>query len=94
MELPGLGNDPAAKGLLALQKEVDPNILFLSETKMNGRRMEPFRRKLGLTNLVVKDCEGRSGGLALFWKKNIDLRVNLLCSTFVDVDVVENDGFI
>jgi exonuclease III len=63
---PGLGNDPAAKGLLALQKEVDPNILFLSETKINGRRMKPFRWKLGLTNLVVKDCEGRSGGLALF----------------------------
>ena len=52
----GLGNGPAIRSLLNLQKEEDPDILFLSETKMDSRRMEGLRWKLGMTNLVVKDC--------------------------------------
>ncbi|KAL5661386.1 hypothetical protein ACJX0J_028511, partial [Zea mays] len=54
------------------------------------RRIEPFGWKLGLTNLIVKDCEGESGGLTLFWK-DIDLKVNLLSRTFLDVELVEKD---
>jgi len=65
----GLGNGPAIHSLLNLQKEEDPDILFLSETKMDRRRIEGLRWTLGLTNLVVKDCKGRSGGLAIFWKR-------------------------
>jgi hypothetical protein len=72
---------------------VDPESLFLSETKIYRRRIEPFGWKLGLTNLIVKDCEGESGGLTLFWK-DIDLKVNLLSRTFLDVELVEKDGFI
>ena len=65
----GLGNGPAVRGLLDIQKVEDPDILFLSETKMDRRRIEGLRWSLGMTNLVVKDCEGKSGGLAIFWKK-------------------------
>ena len=71
----GLGNGPTIRSLLNLQKEEDPDILFLSETKMDSRRMEGLRWKLGMTNLVVKDCKGKSGGLAIFWKKEIDLHL-------------------
>lgn len=31
----GLGNGPAVQGLLDVQRKVDPDILFLSETKMD-----------------------------------------------------------
>ena len=65
----GLGNGPAVRGLLDIQKVEDPDILFLSETKMDRRRIEGLRWSLGMTNLVVKDCEGKSGGLAVFFGK-------------------------
>jgi len=71
----GLGNSLAIRSLLNLQKEEDPNILFLSETKMDEKRIEGLRWKLGLMNLVVKDCKGKSGGLAIFWRKEINLQL-------------------
>lgn len=89
----GLGNGPAVRGLLNLQKEKDPDILFLSETKMDRNRIQGFRWKLGMTNMVVKDCEGKSGGL-VFWKKDINLHLCTVSRLYIDVDVVEKDGFI
>jgi exonuclease III len=54
----GLGNGPAVRGLLDLQKQEDPDILFLSETKLDGRKMETLKWQLGMNNLVTRDCEG------------------------------------
>jgi hypothetical protein len=62
----GVGNDPAIRGPLELQKWEDPDILFLSETKETKDRIEWLKWKLEMPNMIVKDCEGRSGGLALF----------------------------
>jgi len=39
----GLGNGPAVRSLLNLKKEEDPDILFLSETKMDTRRIQGLR---------------------------------------------------
>lgn len=62
----GLGNGPTVRSLLKLQKEEDPDILFLSETKLDRGRMGKFRDKLGLYHMEVQDNAGKSGGLALF----------------------------
>jgi len=70
-----LGNASTVRGLLELQKQESPDILFLSELKMDRKRMERFRWMLNMPNLVVKDCKGLSGGLALFWSKEINLAV-------------------
>lgn len=79
----GLGNGEAIQGLLNVQKEEDPNILFLFETKMDEHRIKGLRWKLGLTNMVVKDCVGRSGGLVIFWRKEVDFHVRgyLACTS-------------
>ena len=90
----GLGNGPAVRGLLDIQKVEDPDILFLSETKMDRRRIEGLRWSLGMTNLVVKDCEGKSGGLAIFWKKEINFQLRAVSRLYLDGDVVEEDGFV
>ena len=88
----GLGNGPAVRGLLSMQKEEDPNILFLSETKMDKRRIEGLRWHLGLTNVVVKDCEGKSGGLAIFWRTGVNFHLRIASRLYIDGDVVEKDG--
>jgi hypothetical protein len=69
----GLGNGPAVRGLLDVQKKEDPNVLFLSETKHDRQWMEGLRWRLNMSNMVVKDSVGASGGLALFWKKRCEL---------------------
>ena len=89
----GLGNSLAIRSLLNLQRKENPDILFLSETKMDERRIESLRCRLGLTNLVVKDYKGKSGGLAIFWKKEIDLHLRGVSRFYIDADVVEKDGF-
>lgn len=61
----GLGNNTVVRGLLNVQKKEDPDVLFLSEKKLVMSRIKGFRWKLGLSNMIVKDCSGCSGGLAI-----------------------------
>jgi exonuclease III len=57
----GLGNHPAVHGLLELQKSKKADVLFLSETKMDRRKIEKFRWMLWLTNMVVQEAVGKGG---------------------------------
>ena len=91
----GLGNGLAIRGLLDIREKEDPDVLFLSETKLVRSRLEWLRWKLGLTNMMVKDCEGQSGGLALFWKNEVNLRVVGFMSRYhIDSEITEEDGFV
>jgi exonuclease III len=90
----GLGNGAAIRGLLNVQKE-DPDVLFLSETKMDESRIKGLRWKLGLSNMIVKDySDTRSGGLAIFWRRGINLHVRGISCLYIDADVTEEDGFL
>lgn len=40
MELRGLGNGPAIRGLLDVQENEDHDVLFLSETETNKKGLE------------------------------------------------------
>jgi exonuclease III len=91
----GVGNDPAIRGLLELQKREDPDVLFLSETKATKDMIEWLKWKLGMPNMIVKDCVGRSGGLALFWKNGVDVRLTGFVSRYhIDTEITEPDGFV
>lgn len=90
----GLRNGAVVCGLLNVQKEEDPDILFLSETKLDKQRIEGLRWKLGLTNMISKDYEGRSGGLPIFWRKEINLHVCGISRLYIDAEVTEEDGFL
>ena len=91
----GLGNQPAEDSLLELQKAEVPDILFLSETKLDKKGMQKFKVLLNMPHMEVVDCVGRSGGLALFWKKDVKLVVHPGASRFhIDADVTEDDGFV
>lgn len=64
----GLENGPAISGLLDVQKQEDPDVLFLLEKKMVCDRLEWLQWKLGMPHMLVKDRSGQGGGLALFGK--------------------------
>nr|XP_051219355.1 uncharacterized protein LOC127336565 [Lolium perenne] len=91
----GLGNGPAVNGLLDLRKREDPDVLFVSETKMEQDKLEWFRWKLEMPHMMVKNCEGRSGGLVLFWKREVNLKVIGFMSRYhIDTEITEPDGFV
>jgi exonuclease III len=90
----GLGNASAVRGLLDLQRRESPDIFFLSETKMEWWRIERFRWILSMPNVVVKDCKGYSGGLALFWRKGISVTIKSLSKYHIDALVQDEDGLV
>ena len=47
-----------------------------------------------MPNLFVKDCVGLGGGLALFWRKGIDLTVNSMSKYHIDATINEEDGLL
>jgi hypothetical protein len=60
---------------------------------LDEKRMEKFRWMLNFPHMVVVDCEGRSGGLALFWKRNINVELKWKGRMHIDAVVSEEDGF-
>jgi len=85
----GLGNGPAVRGLLDLQEREAPDVLFIAETKHNGKWMDWLRWRLKMPNMVTVDSIGTSGGLALFWKREIDLSVKSMSKYHIDAVVKE-----
>ncbi|WVZ57425.1 hypothetical protein U9M48_007811 [Paspalum notatum var. saurae] len=59
---------------------------------MDWKRMERFRWMLSMPNTVVKDCKGCSGGLALFWKKGVQVSIISLSKYHIDALVWEENG--
>lgn len=51
------------------------DLVFLIETKLRSNKMVEIKLKAGLKNIFVVDCEGRSGGLALLWGAEVDLKI-------------------
>jgi len=89
----GLGNGPAVQGLLDVQKREAPDVLFLSETKHDRKWMDWWRWKLDMPNMIAKSSTGASGGLALFWKREVNLLVKSLSDHHIDAVIIEEDGF-
>lgn len=54
--------------------------------------MEIFRWILQMPHMVVKDCRCSSGGLVLFWRREVDLTIKSLSRYHIDALVREDDG--
>ena len=78
---------------MKLQKEEDPDIIFLSETKPDRGRMSKFRDKLGLYHMEVKNNVGMSSGLALFTRRGINVTVRWMGRMHIDAIVEGEDGY-
>ena len=81
----GLGSSRAFNFLLSQKRAINPDLLFLLETKANHVRMEGLRVKLGFTGELVVNSSGNSGGLCLFWSDCV--QVKLLSYSLAHIDV-------
>ncbi|KAM0913489.1 hypothetical protein ACQ4PT_012126 [Festuca glaucescens] len=53
--------------------------------------MDKLKWSLGFANGVAVDCNGRSGGLALWWREGIDVSVRPWCQYYIDTKITFND---
>jgi exonuclease III len=81
----GLASARAVRALLAIQKREKPDVFFLSETHLGKAKAEELRRKLHCDHYSIVESDGRSGGLLLFWRKDISIRVQEISEFFIDV---------
>ncbi|CAL8135759.1 unnamed protein product [Prunus armeniaca] len=81
----GLGNPSAVNGLKSIIHEEGPKIVFLCKTPCNSAHMKKLSKQLGFRGLTSVSSTGYSGGLALFWKEEVDVHASAFSDHFIDV---------
>ncbi|KAK6146582.1 hypothetical protein DH2020_020451 [Rehmannia glutinosa] len=81
----GLGNPRTIRELRELIRIKSPHLVFLCETKSNHSSIDKLKNSLNLHGISV-ESNGRSGGLALLWRKNIQVSLRVFSSHFIDVN--------
>lgn len=83
-----MGNPWTVHRLQEICKKVDPDVIFLSETKNPHRVVQEKLRKLGYTNLKTISPHGvAGGGLAILWKEWLNLEIISSCKSYLDTRI-------
>ncbi|KAA3472113.1 reverse transcriptase [Gossypium australe] len=88
----GLGKSRTVKRLKNKLRAINPQILFLIETKLKAKEMEIVRRKLGFSCGVDVDADGSKGGLSLCWNNNALISLRSYSPFHIDADVDDIDS--
>ncbi|KAL8106853.1 hypothetical protein AgCh_023591 [Apium graveolens] len=64
-----------------------PSVIFLCETLSSKVQMERVRLKIKFQGMLMVEAQGRSGGLALFWKENDQVKLLSLSQNHIDVEI-------
>ncbi|KAL9669520.1 hypothetical protein QQ045_007067 [Rhodiola kirilowii] len=86
----GLGHPRIVRELAEMVRIHRPVVVGLQETKIDDGRLEAIRRRLGLKNGVQVSRQGVAGGIALWWKEDISLRILSFFKYHID-DVIEEE---
>ncbi|KAF5458653.1 hypothetical protein F2P56_022666 [Juglans regia] len=70
-----LGNPLGIRVLRDLIQREGPDIVFLQETRLQGKVMEKLKFSIGFTNCMAVNGEGSSRGLALYWNNTSQLEI-------------------
>ena len=91
----GLRNPRLVRSLCKLVQQWNPNFVFLSETKLKTKSMEKEKNKesASFTNGLVIPSFGRSGGLALLWRKEITVEIQNYSDRHIDAIVTKDSRF-
>ena len=88
----GLGNRRTVRALEKVVSSEDPSFIFLMETKLVLSEMVGIKEGLKRSQGLVVPCKGRSGGLALLWKK--ELKVDIQSFSDSHIDAIVDQGVI
>ena len=82
----GAGAYLTKKQLRELHRCFHPRFLFLSETKNNFNFLQDFKFEFGYDNLFTVEPLGLSGGLALFYMNDSEVKVEFFNERMIDIE--------
>ena len=68
-----------------------PELVFLPETKNRKDILNKVKQKIGYDSLFVVDPVGKSGGMAVLWRKELQVRRVLFIDFIIEV-LIQGDG--
>ncbi|GMJ08089.1 hypothetical protein HRI_004478100 [Hibiscus trionum] len=86
----GLGMPRTVRRLQQMLRDLNPSVVFLSETKLRSAQMAQVRRRCGFTKGIDVDAVGRSGGLSFGWKNSCDVSLRSYSQRHIDVIINED----
>ena len=92
LELLWLGNPCTVQELTWMVREKDPSALFLIETWADDPQLELLRIQLHFSNKLVVPRRNKRGGLALFWKQDLDLQISSYSYSHIDTIIDATSG--
>ncbi|KAB1671561.1 hypothetical protein, partial [Gossypium barbadense] len=88
----GLGNSAKIRELKQLIAVNNPDVIFLSETKMSANDFCRVQNNRRLQNGLAVNSEGRSGGLALMWRDGMNVSIQNFSKHHIDSKVRLDDN--
>ncbi|TYH38755.1 hypothetical protein ES332_D12G131800v1 [Gossypium tomentosum] len=88
----GLGNSAKIRELKQLIAVNNPDVIFLSETKMSANDFRRVQNNCRLQNGLAVNSEGRSGGLALMWREGMNVSIQNFSKHHIDSKVRLDDN--
>ncbi|CAL9016315.1 unnamed protein product [Prunus brigantina] len=88
----GLGRALTVQKLGELIRSHAPSMVFLMETKQNCHRVSTLRRQFGYYKGFSVDPVGLAGGLALWWRPEVDVEILAFDKNMVDTIVKRSDN--
>jgi hypothetical protein len=71
---------------------MDPTLLFVMETKIEGKRVEKLASALGFAGAFAVSSEGLSGGIGLFWSAEVSVDIKSFNMHHIDAVISSKDG--
>ena len=87
----GLVNPRSVRALHDMVRHWKPKIVFLMETKSKVKRMEKIKNWIAFANGLTVPSRGRSGGVAMFWTRDVNLDINSYSGNHIDTIVRETE---
>lgn len=88
----GLGDLQAFDKLRIMVRTFSPGLVFISETKLNGRKAGLVKARLGFDGGIHVDSIGRSGGLILLWRKEWEVSMKSMTRAYINSFATTPDG--
>lgn len=90
----GIRSPLASHGFGVLLRKYRPDVIFLSEIRVSSHSINCLKKKWSLNGVGVSSV-GLSGGLALLWRKNVQLELVSFSKYHIDAKLtLEDDGSI
>lgn len=89
-----LGNPKTFRSISHGIRHHNPILLFFMETKCkaNAKNINKIKRSFNYSGCFAMDCNGRSGGLCLLWKEEMNVTIRSFSQFHIDASVLWDPG--